>query len=109
VRSLAVWLALSVLCASPHALAGALTPTYVRTSLDSDGATPLGGSSPRRIRDTLDEQPSAPPNVSPSHAVFPLDSAGRLIRVSLDEGATTKYGHLSPARPQTRRVRLTLD
>jgi len=88
--------------ASSQALAGPLTPAYVRTSLDSDEAAPLSGSEPRRIRATLDEQPS------PSHASFPLDHEGRLIRVSLEEGSAS-YGHLSPPRPQARRVRTTLD
>jgi hypothetical protein len=105
VRLFASWLALSLVCASPHALAGALTPTYVRTSLDGDQPVPMGSPEPRRIRATLDEQPSP----SPSHASFPLDSAGRLIRVSLDDGTTSIYGYLSPVRAQTRRVRTTLD
>ncbi len=105
VRSSGIWLAVSVLCATPQALAGGVTaPSYVRTSLDEDAPAPNNVREPRRFRTSLDDV---------SHASFPLetaaiDSAGRLIRVSLDDGGA-RYGHLSPAQSQARRYRTTLD
>jgi hypothetical protein len=103
VRSPAVWLALSVLGASPHALAAPSgMPTYIRTQLDDDASAPRGPQpqrEPRRIRSTLDDA---------SHAAFPLDTEGRLIRVSLDDGEL-RYGHLGPSQSRPRRVRTELD
>ena len=104
VRTLAVWLALTVLGASPHALgASSSMPSYVRTQLDDDSPSTRGPQpprEPRRIRSTLDDA---------SHASFPLDSEGRLIRLSLEDG-DSRYGHIGPA-PQSRprRVRTELD
>ena len=105
VRSLGIWLAVSVLCGTPQALAGGVTaPNYVRTSLDEDAPGPSQVREPRRFRTSLDDV---------SHASFPVDtaafdSAGRLIRVSLDDGGAP-YGHLSPGQSQARRYRTTLD
>jgi hypothetical protein len=103
VRSLAVWLALSVLGASPRALAAPSNmPIYVRTQLDDEASPPRGPQpqrEPRRIRSTLDDA---------SHAAFPLDPEGRLIRVSLDDGEL-RYGHLGPSQSRPRRVRTELD
>jgi hypothetical protein len=100
VRFLGVWLAFfSVLGVSPCAVAaGSSVPPYLRTALD-DGSLPLEPREPRRIRSTLDD---------PSHASFPLDAGGRLIRVSLDEGVES-YGHLNAAPTRARRVRTQLD
>lgn len=102
VRSYGVWLALAVLCVAPGALAaGSSTSPYLRTALDDD-APAVGPRPPRRIRSSLDDA---------SHASFPLDTEGRLIRVSLDdEGA--RYGHLTPVPSRTsraRHVRIALD
>ena len=97
VRLLAPGLALLVLSASPAALA-ATRPSYVRASLDDDAAPPAARQA-RHIRSTLDD---------PSHAAFPLDAEGRLIRLTLDEG-DQRYGRLAPANAQARRVRTTLD
>jgi hypothetical protein len=108
VRSLGVcciWLAVSALCATPQAQAAGVTaPSYLRTSLDEDAPAPSGAREPRRFRTSLDDV---------SHASFPLDNAridpaGRLIRISLDDGSV-RYGHLSPAQAQARRYRTTLD
>lgn len=103
VRSLAVWLALSVLGVGPHALAAPSSmPVYVRTQLDDEGSAPRGPQpqrEPRRIRSTLDDA---------SHAAFPLDPEGRLIRVSLEDG-DSRYGHLGPSQSRPRRVRTELD
>lgn len=103
VRSLAFWLALTVLGASQHAWAAPSSmPIYVRTQLDDDASPPRGPQplrEPRRIRSTLDDA---------SHGAFPLDSEGRLIRVSLDDG-DIRYGHLGPAQSRPRRVRTELD
>ncbi len=77
-------------------------PIYVRTQLDDDGSAPRGPQParvPRRIRSTLDDA---------SHAAFPLDSEGRLIRVSLEDG-DLRYGHLGPSPSRPRRVRTALD
>jgi hypothetical protein len=74
-------------------------PPYLRTSLDDDAAHSSVAPGPRRIRSTLDDA---------SHAAFPLDPVGRLIRVSLDDGTIT-YGRLGPPLPQVRRVRTSLD
>jgi hypothetical protein len=98
VRSLGVSLAFTVLCLSPGALAaGSSVPPYLRTALDDD-ALASGPPEPRRIRSSLDDA---------SHASFPLDTEGRLIRVSLDDGAS--YGHLTPVQSHARRVRTALD
>ena len=105
VRSLALWLAVSTLCVTPQALAASVTaPSYLRTSLDEQPPASPSGREPRRFRTTLDDA---------SHASFPLDtarldSAGRLIRISLDDGVAL-YGHLSPMQSQARRYRTTLD
>ena len=103
VRSLAVWLALSALGASQHAWAApSALPIYVRTELDDDASAPRGPQpqrEPRRIRSTLDDA---------SHAAFPLDPEGRLIRVSLEDG-DLRYGHLGPSQSRPRRVRTELD
>ena len=98
VRLLAPCLALLALSASPAALAATLAPSYLRASLDDDAEAPAARQ-PRRIRSTLDD---------PSHAAFPLDAEGRLIRLTLDEGGRS-YGRLAPAKAQARRVRMTLD
>ncbi|HEX2876390.1 MAG TPA: hypothetical protein VHP33_34290 [Polyangiaceae bacterium] len=102
-RSLAVWLALSALAASPRALAAPSgLPIYIRTQLDDDASPPPAAQpprEPRRIRITLDDA---------SHASFPLDPEGRLIRVSLEDG-DLRYGHLAPSPSRTRRVRTELD
>ena len=99
VRSLGVWLALTVLCVSPEALAaGSSLPRYLRTALDDEAVAP-SPREPRRIRSSLDDA---------SHTSFPLDSEGRLIRVSLDDGGAS-YGHLTPGQSHARRVRTALD
>lgn len=100
VRSHGIWLTLALLCLSPGALAaGSSVPPYLRTALDDDDARVAGPREPRRIRSSLDDA---------SHASFPLDSAGRLIRVSLDDGGAN-YGHLIPVQSRARRVRTALD
>ena len=95
------WLALTVLGVAPHAFAAPSTPPYLRTSLD-DETTPTTPAGPRRIRSTLDDESRQ------SHAAFPLDPEGRLIRLSLAEGAAS-YGRLSTTRESSRRIRVTLD
>lgn len=99
-------LAVSALCVSPQALAaGVSTPSYVRTTLDDDAPPPPRTErEPRRFRTTLDDanDSSFPLDTAP------VDSAGRVIRVSLDDGAAP-YGHLSPTQAQARRYRTTLD
>jgi hypothetical protein len=94
----------------PAAAASRTTPPYLRTSLD-DAAPVAPPSQPRRIRSSLDDlsvTATLGSAGSPSHIVFPLEVAGRLIRLSLDEGQVS-YGHLVLARPQPRRIRTTLD
>jgi hypothetical protein len=96
------WLALAVLGVAPSALAAPESArVYLRTSLDEAPAT-LAPSTPRRIRNTLED---APPT---SHAAFPIDVEGRLIRLTLTEGAPA-YGRLSTPHESARRIRTTLD
>jgi hypothetical protein len=99
VHSYGFWLALALLCVSPAALAaGPSVPPYLRTALDDD-APARGPREPRRIRSSLDDA---------SHASFPVDSEGRLIRISLDDGGPS-YGRLTPMQSRARRVRTALD
>jgi hypothetical protein len=99
VRLPGVWLALSWLSLSPSAWAsGNEAPRYLRTGLGDD-AIPLASSGPRRIRTTLDDT---------SHAAFPVDDEGRLIRITLDDGAIS-YGRLGDGPLPARRVRTALD
>ena len=96
------WLALAVLGIAPSALcAPQSSRVYLRRSLDEEPAT-LAPSAPRRIRDTLED---ATPT---SHAAFPIDVGGRLIRLTLTEGAPA-YGRLSTPHESARRIRITLD
>jgi hypothetical protein len=97
------WLALAVFGVAPSALgAPESSRVYLRTSLDEEPAT-LAPSARRRIRDTLEE--GVPPT---SHAAFPIDVEGRLIRLTLTEGAPA-YGRLSTPHESARRIRITLD
>jgi len=102
VRASGSSLALLLLCASPQALGAPLPGRCVRTSLDDDKPAPMAEAAPRRIRSTLDDR------TNKSHALFPLENDGRLIRLSLEEGAAT-YGRMSLPRGKMRRVRTTLD
>lgn len=118
VRSLLV-LPLLVLAAAPAAAATRNAPPYLRTTLDDAAPTPAAPT-PRRIRSSLDDGsasgvPTAfeAPVADPSHAEFPRDEgvvqvAGRLIRLSLDDGQVT-YGRLALAQPASRRIRTSLD
>lgn len=99
VRSYGVWLAVAVLGTAPGALAaGSAVSPFVRTALDDD-APAAAPPAPRRIRSSLDDA---------SHASFPLDAEGRLIRLSLDEDGAS-YGHLTPLPSRARHVRTALD
>jgi hypothetical protein len=112
-------LPLLVVTAAPAAAAPRSAPPYLRTSLD-DAAPAPAEPTPRRIRNSLDEvTATALPTAfeasvaDPSHAEFPLDegvlqAAGRLIRLSLDDGKVT-YGRLALAQPAARRIRTSLD
>ncbi len=105
VRSLGILQAVSALCVTAQALAGGVSaPSYLRTTLDEGAPAPSHACEPRRFRTTLDDasQASFPLDTQP------LDSAGRLIRISLEDG-DARYGHLSPAQSQARRYRTTLD
>jgi hypothetical protein len=113
-------LPLLVVAAAPATAATRNAPPYLRTTLDDTAPAPAAAApAPRRIRSSLDDAGSVPlralerPSQSAGHAEFPLEksvakAAGRLIRLSLDDGQAT-YGHLVLAQPASRRIRTSLD
>jgi hypothetical protein len=110
-------LPLLVVTAAPATAATRNAPPCLRTTLDDSTPAPAA-TAPRRIRSSLDDAASARatialPGTSAAHAEFPLEKsgakvAGRLIRLSLDDGQAT-YGHLALAQPASRRIRTSLD
>ena len=125
------WLALSLLGVSSLAEGATLDRgRAVRANLDGEAFVAAQAPAPRRIRRSLDD--AASPS-TPGGAAFPLDAddalvlpplprrvirvsldqdqpafAGRLIRLSLDEGRIM-YGRLSESPLHGRRLRTTLD
>lgn len=105
----------------------------VRANLDGDAFVPAPAPAPRRIRRSLDDATDALVSAAPGSATSPLGGskalvlpplprrvfrvsldedqpafAGRLIRLSIDDGRAT-YGRLSGSTWQGRRLRTTLD
>jgi hypothetical protein len=112
-------LPLLVVATAPATAATRNAPPYLRITLDDSAPAPAATApAPRRIRSSLDDTTSARatvelPITSAGHAEFPLETggakvAGRLIRLSLDDGQAT-YGHLVLAQPASRRIRTSLD
>lgn len=97
VLALGFWLLLPLLGSSPPAAPG--PPRYLRTQLDDDSVSSDGPSPARHIRSSLEDA---------SHASFPLESEGRVIRISLDDNRSS-YGHLGSLHARARIVRTTLD
>lgn len=104
----------------------------MRASIDDEAFVEAQASAPRRIRSSLDEAANTTLGPALSNAAFPLEGnalvlpplprrvfrvsldqdqpafAGRLIRLSLDEGRTV-YGRLSDSTLIGRHVRTSLD
>jgi hypothetical protein len=127
-------LALSVLGISSLAAGATLDRApAVRANLDGDAFVAAQAPAPRRIRRSLDDAANSIVKGASGNAASSLDDneasvvpprprrvfrvsldedrpafAGRLIRLSIDEGRTV-YGRLSEGTWQGRRLRTTLD